>query len=397
MKIYLYDVETGIFQGEDWSDEPFFSDGPATCPAGATAVAPPPHRGGAVPVFNVKENCWVPPSGSPGAIYASGYDLHPGKLLDDRFMIEECVGQSGMASVFRAIDRASGAQVAVKVPHLQYESDPGFFSRFAREGEIGERLDHPSILKFIPVEKRSRPYLVTEFLRGRPLSHLLKESGPLHEGEALSLASRICDGIAHMHQRRVIHRDLKPQNVMICDDGSIRILDFGIAKSIGRRHTFAGFTPALGTPEYMAPEQVLGKRGDERTDIYTLGVILYQMVTGKIPFLEGAEDVFAAMNARVTGDPAAPSGCDGNISSQVEEIILHAMERLPEGRYPSAAAMKEELDHPERVEVTGRCQRLQAPRLWKRYLKSGILLALLLSAVLFIFVKVILLIIKRGP
>jgi serine/threonine-protein kinase len=328
----------------------------------------------------------------------TGYDLQPGQTLDDRFLITGTISRSGMATIYRATDFLTQQEVAIKVPFLHFESDPRFFARFAQEGEIGEKLDHPSILKFIPVQNRSRPYLVMEYLQGHTLRQLLKSAGPMPEKDALGLASRICDALVHMHGRGFVHRDLKPQNIMSCFDGTIRIFDFGIAKSIsGRLLTFCGFTPAMGTPEFMAPEQVLGKRGDERTDIYSLGVILYEMVVGVIPFAREDGDVFAAMNARVTGDPVAPRRLNRHLSEEVEEIILHAMERDPKKRYPSAAAMKEELDHPDRVQLTGRCQRLQTPSRWKRHWKNALLLTVVLSGILFGFVQLILLIMRRGP
>jgi len=130
-----------------------------------------------------------------------------------------------------------------------------------------------------------------------------------------------------------------------------------------RRLTFTGFTPAMGTPDYMAPEQVKGRRGDERTDIYSLGAMLYEMTTGVVPF-EGSNP-FIVMNARLTGDPVAPRKVNPEISEELEEIILHAMEREPHRRYPSAAAMKAELDNPESVKLTGRHHALRSPKLWK--------------------------------
>lgn len=328
----------------------------------------------------------------------TGYELQPGQVLDDRFFIDETISRSGMATIFKAIDIKTQETVAVKVPFMQFESDPGFFSRFEREEEIGLSLDHPYILRFIPVEHRSRPYIVTEYLRGYTLAHLLNSVRPMPEKDAIRIAGRLCDALAYMHEHGVVHRDLKPQNIMICYDGTIRIVDFGIAKAAeGRRLTFTGFTPAVGTPDYMAPEQVSGKRGDERTDIYSLGAMLYEMVVGAPPFAGENENMFVVMNARVTGDPEAPRKQNPLVSPQVEEIILHAMEREPGNRYPSAAAMKADLDNPGEVKLTGRCDRLQAPAPWKQSGKKALWIALAVAVMVVIFLLVLLLILHRGP
>src|SRR5262249_29143469 len=156
-------------------------------------------------------------------------------------------------------------------PLLSVESDPAFFARFEREEQIGKSLDHPGILKIMPVEGKSRPYIVMEYVEGQTLDRLLQSISPLPVDDALRIASRLCDALDYMHRNGVIHRDLKPSNIMICNDGSLRIMDFGIAKTMAmRRITFGGFSPTMGTPDYMAPEQIKGKRGDERTDIYSL-------------------------------------------------------------------------------------------------------------------------------
>jgi serine/threonine protein phosphatase PrpC len=295
-------------------------------------------------------------------------DIEVGQVLDDRFEITEAIHRSGMSTVFTATDRRNGTTVALKVPLMNLEADPAFYSRFEREEEIGKALDHPGILKIIPVEQKSRPYIVMEYVKGQTLDRLMQTVGLLPVADTLRIASRICDALEYMHNHGVIHRDLKPSNIMLCDDGSLRIMDFGIAKTEAmRRITFGGFSPTMGTPDYMAPEQIKGKRGDQRTDIYSLGAILYEMFTGQVPFQ--GPNVYAVMNSRLVGDPPAPRKVNPELSPQIEEIILHAMERDPSKRYPSAAAMKLELDAPESIHVTGRHQRLQRAAPWKRKIR----------------------------
>ena len=293
-----------------------------------------------------------------------------GQVLDARFEIVGLISRSGMGSVFKAVDLESGDTVALKVPFMHLESDPAFYSRFQREEEIGKSLNHPGILKIIPTSpKKSRPYFAMEFLKGRTLDELIRDEGKLPIPRALNFASRICEALAYMHDRDIVHRDLKPANIMACDDGSIRIMDFGIAKAQAmRRITFGGFSPTMGTPDYMAPEQVKGKRGDGRTDLYSLGAMLYEMVTGRVPF--EAPNTYMVMNARLIGDPRAPRKINPEISPQVEEIILHAMERDPIDRYATAAEMKADLDAPEKVTLTGRHERLRPPAPWKSRWKT---------------------------
>jgi serine/threonine-protein kinase len=294
-----------------------------------------------------------------------GSELEVGQTLDGRYKITDIISRSGMASIFKAIDEKDGSTVALKVPLMQYESDPGFYSRFQREQEIGTALKHPLILRVEPAdEHRSRPYIVMEYLDGQTLGHLMHTVRPMPETDACRIASRVCEALHYMHDHDVVHRDLKPENIMICSDGSIRIMDFGIAKyEAMRRLTFGGFTPAMGTPDYMAPEQVKGKRGDPRTDVYSLGAILYEMVTGAMPF-EG-ENPFIIMNSRLSGDPVAPRKRNPNVTPQVEEIILHAMARNPADRYANARLFKADLDNPSAVVVTGRADRLVAPSPFK--------------------------------
>jgi serine/threonine protein kinase len=296
-------------------------------------------------------------------------ELPPGFLLDGRFLLGEAIGRSGMATIYRANDGKSGAVVAVKVPLMKLEIDPVSYGRFQREERIGSSLDDPFLLKFVPSDStRSRPYIVTEFLDGCTLAWVIHRTRPVPEKDALRIASAVCQAVGHMHGRRFIHRDLKPANIMICRDGRLCLMDFGLAAEIDtRRSILAGLTPLFGTPEYMAPEQVRNKRNDQRTDIYSLGVILYQMLTGVLPF-QGV-DPWEAAHMRVNGDPVSPRSLNPAISPQAEEIVLRAMRRNPAERYPTVAAFQAELDKPDRVHVTGLSARLQAPR-WRMSLEG---------------------------
>jgi serine/threonine protein phosphatase PrpC len=313
-----------------------------------------------------------------------GHELEVGDVLDDRFEILQVISRSGMASIFKALDRLDNTQVALKVPFMQYESDPAFYSRFQREEEIGRALAHPCILKIIAVDedKKSRPYIAMELLSGKTLDEVMRNEHPMSVSKAMSIVAKICDALEYMHEKDIVHRDLKPSNIMVCEDGSLRIMDFGIAKAAGmRRVTFTGFSPAMGTPDYMAPEQVKGRRGDRRSDIYSLGAILYEMVTGHTPF-EG-QNPFLIMQARITGDPEAPTNFNPDITHQLEEIILHAMEREPRNRYPAAQDMAAELRDPDHVIITGRVSRLQVPHVGRirwRAVRLWLLLALVPAA-----------------
>jgi serine/threonine-protein kinase len=289
----------------------------------------------------------------------------PGKVLDGRFEITDLVARSNMASIFKGTDRKTGQSVAIKVPLMALESDIAGYERFQREEEIGASLNHPSVLKVIKVDgPKSRPYLVMEFLEGKTLAEVISSRKRLSEGEAVAYGSQICDALEYLHTKGIAHRDMKPQNIMVCSDGTLRLFDFGIARvEKARRLTFVGLTPALGTPDYISPEQVRGRRGDHRSDIYSLGAILYELVTGQTPF-EG-ESPYVVMNARVTGDPEAPRKLNPELNPALEEVILHALERDPKNRYQTAADMKRELDDLNAVKLTHRDQRLRAPQPWK--------------------------------
>jgi eukaryotic-like serine/threonine-protein kinase len=258
-----------------------------------------------------------------------------------------------MASIYRATDLRDGRQVALKIPHPEMEADPVFFDRFKREQEIGTSLDHPGVMKVYADENRSRQYMAMEWVDGRLLRQILYEAKKLPIERAIRITSNIAHALDYIHNHGVVHRDLKPENIMIDKNDNIKLIDFGIAGKEGsRRLTFAKLSQVMGTPEYISPEQVKGKRGDGRSDIYALGVMLYEMLTGKAAFQ--GPNPFAIMNDRLLNNPVPPRELDPAISPQLQEVIYRAIERDPKNRYPNAREMASDLEHLDQVGVAER-------------------------------------------
>ena len=275
--------------------------------------------------------------------------LEAGDTLD-HYRLDAMVARSGMSTLFKATDLKDGKLVAIKVPHAEMEADPVLVERFNREAEIGQQLDHPGIVKTYDGEQRSRNYMVIEWVEGRLLRSILNQeclsqACRLPIDRAVNLTLAICDALDYMHKRGVVHRDLKPENIMVDAQDRIKLIDFGIAmKEDARRLTFAGPNPLLGTPDYISPEQVKGQRGDQRSDIYSLGVMLYEMLTGQPPF--SGPNPLAVLN-----DPQSARKLRAEISPQLQEILYRALERDPRHRYATAQEMAWELDHQEQVGV----------------------------------------------
>ena len=290
--------------------------------------------------------------------------LHTGDQLD-QYRIEGVVARSGMASIFRATDLRTGGQVAIKVPHPEMEADPALFDRFRREGEIGEKMDHPGVMRVFGESERSRIYMVMEWVEGRLLRQVLGEQGKLPPERAIRIAIAICDALDYIHRNGVVHRDLKPENIMVDGEDHIKLIDFGIAGKEGaRRLTFAKLSQVMGTPDYISPEQVQGKRGDGRSDIYALGVMLYEMLTGKTPF--SGPNPFAVMNDRLLNHPVPPRELNPAISPELQEVIYRAMERDPRNRYSTANEFAWDLEHLDQVGVADRVELSD----WKRRRKE---------------------------
>ena len=272
----------------------------------------------------------------------------------DSYLIEAPVARSGMASIYRAVDTRDNRVVALKIPHPDLEADPILFDRFKRESGIGEKLDHPKVMRVYAGEKRSRIYMVMEWCEGRLLRQILDE-GRIPQDRAIRIAIGVLEALEYIHANGVVHRDLKPENIMVDENDNVKLIDFGIASdSAARRLTYANFTATLGTPNYISPEQVKGKRGDGRSDIFSVGVILYEMLTGKLPF--SGPSPMAAMNDRLLNYPTPPRVADPSISPQLQEILYRALERDPAKRYSRANEFKRDLEHPDQVGVEDRAE-----------------------------------------
>ena len=272
----------------------------------------------------------------------------------DSYRIEAPVARSGMASIFRAIDVRDNRVVALKIPHPDMEADPILFDRFNREAAIGEKLDHPAVMRVFGGEKRSRIYMVMEWCEGRLLRQILSE-GRMSQDRAIGITIKVLNALEYIHENGVVHRDLKPENIMVDANDNIKLIDFGIAgDTAAKRLTYANFTATLGTADYISPEQVKGKRGDSRSDIYAMGVILYEMLTGRIPFTGSSP--LEVMNDRLLNYPMPPSVAAPSISPQLQEVLYRALERDPQNRSAHAREFAHDLQHLDEVGVEDRVE-----------------------------------------
>src|SRR5579883_1171946 len=275
----------------------------------------------------------------------------PGAQID-HYEIIRMLGHGGMSRVYLATDLHNQRRVVLKFPNDDLIGDIAVFERYRREAEIGSRLNHPHVQRLLNTdEERREEYLVVEYIEGRTLRKVLEERGgePLPPDEALRIAQQVGEALAYCHEHGVYHRDIKPENIMLQSDGNVKIIDFGIALLQGaRRVTWRGLSETVGTPDYMSPEQLRGERGTASSDIYAVGIMLYEMLCGRTPF--DGENVFAIMNQHVSHDPPSILQYNPDLDPALATVVMHAIRRDPEKRYKSMRDLLADLTHLEEVQ-----------------------------------------------
>ena len=264
-----------------------------------------------------------------------------GRLLDDRYEVLEVIGTGGMAVVYKALDHRLNRQVAIKILKDEFSGDEEFRRRFRAEGEAVAMLSHPNIVQVYDVSSSDAAnYIVMELIDGISLKQYMEVKGVLNWKETLHFAMQIARGLEHAHSRGIVHRDIKPHNVMVLKDGSVKVMDFGIARVMSKSNTLT--KEALGSVHYISPEQAKGGYTDSRSDIYSLSVVMYEMMTGRPPF-DGESPVAVAIQ-HINGGAPKPSSLNPNIPVGLEQIILKGMALEPKDRYASATEMIQDME-----------------------------------------------------
>jgi predicted Ser/Thr protein kinase len=266
-----------------------------------------------------------------------------GQVLADRYELEELVGTGGMSSVFRAHDRLLDRKVALKILHQQYSGDEEYVERFRREARAVAALSHPNIVTVIDRgEHDGRQFIVFEYVDGENLKRLIERRGPAPVSTALELAMEIARALSFAHQQGLVHRDVKPQNVLLNGDGRAKVTDFGIARSLDVQHGMTQTGTVLGTSDYIAPEQAQGQRVDEHTDVYSLGIVLYELLTGEVPF--AGENFVAVAMRHINEPPPSVRARRPDVSPRIEAAVQRAMAKNPEDRFQTMAEFCQELE-----------------------------------------------------
>jgi len=263
-------------------------------------------------------------------------------ILLDRYEVGRLLGAGGMAEVFEGRDRLLARRVAIKVLQLQFARDPSFLIRFKREAQAAASLSHPNIVGVYDTgSEDGTHFIVMEYVDGRTLKEVIRAEGPLYPERAAEICADVCSALVAAHARGLIHRDIKPGNVMLTPDGKVKVMDFGIARAT-TSETITQTAAVVGTAQYISPEQAQGQAVDYRSDIYSLGCCLYEMLTGTVPFT-GATPVAIAYR-HVREDPTPPRMLNADVPAPLEAICLKAMAKLPDNRYQTAAEFQSDLE-----------------------------------------------------
>jgi serine/threonine-protein kinase len=316
--------------------------------------------------------------------------LHIGDQFD-QYQIQSYLAQGGMSDIYRAFDILTRREVVIKIPNQSMLGDPAQAERFQRELEVMASLDHPAILKGLGSGVYNRiPYLVTEFIDGKSLRQVMELSGAFLPEKAIPIILKVAEGMAYCHAQGIVHRDLKPENILIrLEDGQPIIMDFGLALTRrSHRVTFSNLTVTLGTPDYMAPEQIEGQRGDIRTDIYALGTILYEMLAGTPPF--GGDTPLAVMAQHLNNTAPRLDQVAPKVSPALAAVVARCLQRRPETRYADMPALMEALQNPASADLRllePQKQKIrpgiqQSQMVWGILLGMGLMIALIALALL---------------
>lgn len=269
-------------------------------------------------------------------------DKYIGKRLDGRYEIEKVIGIGGMAVVYKAKDLSKGNDVAIKILKEEYLSNEEFCRRFKNESQAIAMLNHKNIVRIYDMNNTGNlQYIVMEYIDGITLKDYIEQQGALSSKESIHFTTQILQALQHAHEKGIIHRDIKPQNIMLKNNGDIKVMDFGIAR-LSRSETRTMTDKAIGSVHYIAPEQAKGSQTDARADIYSVGVMLYEMLTGQLPFEADNAVSVAVMQLQV--DPKMPRSINPDIPEGLEEITIQAMQKDPNNRYQTAAAMLMDLE-----------------------------------------------------